>query len=200
MPPIDIDPDDARDAAVRELSDPAYRAAEPSLLDQIFTRIGRWFVNLLTALGGGEGSVGLLVLILVGIAVVAVVRYRVGRFGRTASAGRPVFPAGRTSDAGHYRGAAEDAEARGDLAAAVRERFRAIVRELEQRGVLDERSGRTADECAAHAGERLPNRAHALRAAATVFDDVVYGGRDATGAACRALTQLDDDLRTVAAR
>lgn len=200
MPPIEIDPNDARDAAARELADPAYRAAEPSVLDRVFTWIGQRFVDLLSAAGGGSGVVGLFVLVGLGVAVYALIRYRIGRLGRTASAGRPVFPTGRSRSAQDHRRAADEARARGDLAAAVRERFRAIVRELEERRVLDERSGRTADECAAQAGQRLPDRAAGLRAAATVFDDVVYGGRDATEANYGDLSALDDGLRTVAAR
>jgi hypothetical protein len=193
--PVDIDPDDARAAAAKELSDPAYRAAEPSFMDDVFTRIGRWFADVLSALGGGSGSVGLLVLLVLAIAVFAVIRLRVGRLGRARRAGGLVFPAGATHSAQDYRRAAESAAARGDFAVAVRERFRAIVRELEVRGVLDERSGRTVDECAAQAGQRLPDRAADLRAAATVFDDVVYGGRTATEAAYRDLAALDAGIQ-----
>jgi hypothetical protein len=194
--PVDIDPDDARAAAVRELSDPAYRAAEPSALDELFARIGRWFVTALSALGGGTGvGGGLLVLLVLGIAVFAVVRVRVGRLARTRHAARPVFPAGGTVSAQDYRAAADDAAARGEFGAAVRDRFRAVVRELEARGVLDERSGRTVDECAARAGQRLPDHAAGLSAAAAVFDDVVYGGRTATEAAYRRLVALDAGIQ-----
>jgi hypothetical protein len=198
MVPIEIDPDAAREAAANELADPAYQAAEPSLLDRFFAWLGRWFADLLSTLGGGSGSIGLLVLVLLGIVVFVVIRARVGRVARTTR--KPVFHDGSTQTAVDYRKAAEDARMRGDLNTAVRERFRAIVRELEVRGVLDERSGRTVDECAAQAGRRLPDRAGELRAAATVFDDVVYGGRDATEAAYLDLTTLDDGIRTVAAR
>jgi hypothetical protein len=198
MVPIEVDPDAAREAAANELADPAYQAAEPSLLDRFLTWLGRWFADLLSTLGGGSGPVGLLVLVLLGVVGYAVIRARVGRIARAAR--KTVFRRGSTRTAEDYRKAAEYAHARGDLNAAVRERFRAIVRELEVRGVLDERRGRTVDECAAQAGQRLPDHAGELRAAATVFDDVVYGGRDATEAAYRDLATLDTGLRTVAAR
>lgn len=199
MVPIEVDPDAAREAAADELADPAYQAAEPSFVDRVLTWIGRRLADLLSFLGAGSGSLGLLVLIGLAIVGYLVIRTRVGRIARRHRK-KTVFAANTTRDAGDHRTAAERAAALGDLTTAVRERFRAVVRELETRGVLDERSGRTADECAALAAERLPDRAGELRAAATVFDDVVYGGRTATDADYRGLTVLDERIRTVAAR
>ncbi|CAM3632146.1 DUF4129 domain-containing protein [Kibdelosporangium persicum] len=188
--PVEIGRDAARDAAVRELSDPAYRDAEPSTL----TRVLRWLLDLLDRLLGGAASlipggfVGLLVLIALVVAVIVVIRLRVGKLARTA---RTAVFAGRRLTAADHRRAAEAAEAKGDLAEAVRERFRAIARGLEERGVLDERSGRTVDEVARAAGAELPDHANALRSAAQLFDDVWYGGREATVDEYRRLSDLD---------
>ena len=75
--------------------------------------------------------------------------------------------------------AAADAHAaRGEWADAVRERLRAVVRSLEERAVLDERPGRTADEAAAEAGTALPTCADDLRRSARLFDDI-WGARNA---------------------
>jgi hypothetical protein len=186
--PIEIDPDAARDAAARELADPAYQNAEPSLVERIFDRIGRFLADLLSGVGGSVSG-GLLVLLIL-LSVVIVVRLRAGRLARNARGDRSVF-AGATRSADDHRRAAGEAYERGDLAGAVRERFRAIVRELERRGVLDERSGRTVDEIAAQAGERLPHNKTDLRGAATIFDDVVYGDRRPTEADYHELTTLD---------
>ncbi|MFC0113424.1 DUF4129 domain-containing protein [Kibdelosporangium aridum] len=188
--PVDIGRDAARDAAVRELSDPAYQDAEPSL----FVRFLNWLVDRFMALLEGAASVvpggiaGLVVLLALIVAVIVIIRLRVGKLARTASAS--VFT-GRKLTAADHRRAAEAAEAQGDLAEAVRERFRAIVRGLEERGVLDERSGRTVDEVAHAAGARLPDYANALRAAARLFDDVWYGGRETTVDEYRRLVDLD---------
>lgn len=189
MIPIEIDPDDAREAAARELADPAYQAAEPSLAGRILGWLGRVLAELFS---GGPVSGGLLVVLLLLAVVFLVVRLRVGPLTRNRRAARPVFDR-RMATVDHRR-AADLAYARGELADAVRERFRAIVRELETRGVLDERSARTVDEIAAQAGERLPDHRNDLRAAATLFDDVVYGGRPPTDAAYRDLTDLDTRL------
>jgi hypothetical protein len=79
----------------------------------------------------------------------------------------------------------------GQFAEAVREWMRAIVRELETRGVLEPRPGRTADEVAREAGAAVPAVAADLRTAATVFDEVWYGGRPATAQAEAVLRQAD---------
>jgi hypothetical protein len=67
---------------------------------------------------------------------------------------------------------------------------------MEERGVLESRPGRTADEAAAEGGAALPECAAGLRSAAQVFDDVWYGGRPATPAHDQALRELDDALRS----
>ena len=79
-------------------------------------------------------------------------------------------------------------------AEAIRERLRAIARELEHRGVLDPRPGRTADELCGEAGLRLPVLAGDLRAATSIFDEVWYGGRTATADDEAQLRALDERL------
>jgi hypothetical protein len=197
--PVDIDPDAAREAAARELADPVYQQAEPSIVEQMFAWLGARLVDLLTV-ATSSASGGLLVLVILGVVVFAVVRWRVGRLTRSRPTSRAVFPAGRRRDAGEYREAAEQARAQGDLAGAVRERFRAIVRELEDRGILDERSGRTVDEIAVRAAEALPAQAGELAASAGLFDDVVYGGHPATEAGYHRLAALDTELQAVVTR
>ena len=192
MIPVEVDPDTAREAAARELADPAYRAAEPSLASRVLDWLGRRIADLLSGLGGPVPG-GLVVVVVLALAVFAVVRVRVGRLTGHRRGDRPVFD--RVHTTADHRRAAELAYERGDLTDAVRERFRAIVRELEAKGVLDQRHGRTVDEIAARAGERLPDHRHDLRRAATLFDDVVYGGRRPTDAAYRDLADLDDRLR-----
>lgn len=191
--PVDVDPDAAREAAASELADPAYQAAEPSWLGQAMEKIGSFFGDVLSAVGGvGPGA--LVALVILAVVVVVAVRLRVGGLTRSRRTARPVFESSDRS-ADDHRQAAELARAQGDLAGAVRERFRALVRELASRGVLDDRSGWTVDEIAALAGQRVPNHAGELRAAATLFDDVVYGGHPATEAGYRDLAELDTAIQ-----
>jgi Domain of unknown function (DUF4129) len=194
--PVDVGRDEAREAAQRELADPVYRAAEPSFVDRVLG----WILRRLSELVGAAASIvpggpfGLIVLALVAVLIVVIVRLRTGPIARTRRAGAAVFE-GRRRSADDHRRAADAAASRGDLAEAVRERFRAIVRELEQRGVLDEVSGRTVDEIAARAGAALPDSAGELSGAARLFDDVVYGGRPATVDGYARLVALDDRVR-----
>ncbi len=177
--PVEPDRDEARRAARAELSDPVYREAEPSLVrrvtDWIGARLGELASALTDATPGGIAGVVLALVLLV--ALVAAVRARVGPTtrarGRRATG---VFgPEVRTAD--QHRDAARRAAGEGGYDTAVREYVRAVVRGLEETGVLDPRPGRTAHEAAREAGARLPTLAGDLRAAAVLFDEVHYGGR-----------------------
>jgi uncharacterized membrane protein len=190
--PVEIGRDDARRAASAELADPGYRAAEPSLVDKVLTWIGERIADLLSGVSNSVpgGIFGVVVLLVVVIVLVVVIRLKAGKLGRAARRQHQVFE-GRARSADEYRRSAEAAAARGDFDEAVRERFRAVVRALEQRALLDERSGRTADEAAADAGGLLPGCADELRHAAGEFDDVHYGGRAASPEAYQRLVDLD---------
>jgi hypothetical protein len=91
--------------------------------------------------------------------------------------------------------------AQGRYAEAIRERLRAMVRLLVERGVIEDRPGWTVTELSAAAGLALPAVAPPLREAATVFSDVWYAQRPATAdldARMRALAQqLQLDRRPV---
>jgi hypothetical protein len=192
--PVDLGRDEAREAAVRELSDPAYVSDDPNPLERavnwVLTRLGELFAGA----GGMSGITAFTVVVAVVVLIVIIFRLRVGRTGRALRSGDKVF--GTTvMTAAEHRAAAEKAAAAGDFAEAVRERFRAVVRELEHRGVLDARAGRTVDEVAFEAGRALPVLAGDLRAAAVQFDDVWYGGRPATAEGYQRLVSVDGRVR-----
>ncbi|MFI6094016.1 DUF4129 domain-containing protein [Lentzea sp. NPDC051213] len=192
--PVDLDRDEAREAAVRELSDPAYVSDDPNPLERAL----EWVLNRLGELFAGAGGVSGITAITIIVAVVVlgviIFRLRTGRTGRALRSGATVF-GDSIMTADEHRAAADRAAAAGDLAEAVRERFRALVRELEQRGVLDARAGRTVDEVAFEAGKALPALAGDLRGAAVQFDDVWYGGRPATPQGYQELVSVDDRVR-----
>ncbi len=102
---------------------------------------------------------------------------------------------GSRRSAAEYRADADDAAARGDWSAAVVERYRAVVAGMEERGVLDPRPGRTADEAAAAGGSILPGVAGDLATGSRVFDGVRYGGRAATSADDADMRRLDEAVR-----
>lgn len=192
--PVDLGRDEAREAAARELSDPAYVSDDPNplerALDWVLDRLG----ELLAGAAGMNGITAITIIVVVVVIIVIVIRLKAGRTARSGRArGGEVFDAVLT--AAEHRAAADRAAAAGNLGEAVRERFRAVVRELEQRGVLDPRAGRTVDEVAVEAGRALPVLADDLRGAAVQFDDVWYGGRPATEQGYRRLVSVDDRVR-----
>jgi hypothetical protein len=196
-PPLDPTREQARDLALRELSDPAYARARPGLVERAVT----WVFDRVNDLGIRSSDLtspaaGVALLVLVAVVVLTVVLLRTGRLrgpGR-AGPGRAVF-AEQVRTAAEYRLLADQAAEAGRWAAAVQERYRAVVRALEERVVLDERPGRTAHEAAAEAGDRLPAVAVALVDAAKTFDDVVYGERVAVRGDDQDLRALDDAVQ-----
>lgn len=184
--------DGARADARRELLRPRYQEARPPLVVRALRRVLEALDDLLAAasgLPGGRGGVLLLVLLLVGVVVVVLVR--LGPLQRGGVRGRAVDAGVRLTPGGH-REAAERAAADGRWADAVRERLRAVVRELEGRGVLDPRPGRTAGEVARDGGAAVPALAADLARAAVVFDEVWYGGRTADAASYAVLVEVDE--------
>ena len=195
--PGDITRDGARDAAVRELSDERYRVGEPSLID----RAVQWLLReLAEGIGNVAGIVpgGLPSLLVVTVAIVGLVvamRLGLGPMGlRDALTDRRRDARGRSAN--DYRAEAEALAAKGDFKEAVRARFRAIIRELEQRAVLDPRAGRTAGEIAREGGAAVPAVAGDLRTVAATFDVVWYGRRAATRADYDTVKDADERIRS----
>jgi hypothetical protein len=91
---------------------------------------------------------------------------------------------------------AEQAAAHGDWQEAIRERFRAVIAVLDERGLLRERRDRTADEAARDAGEILPEHAAALAQAALAFDEVEYGEYLGSAEGYRVISAVDDAVST----
>jgi hypothetical protein len=99
-----------------------------------------------------------------------------------------------------HREAAARLAGSGDYAAAICERVRAIAAELDERGVLAPRIGRTADEFAAEAGRALPPHAADLLGAARLFDEVRYGRRPGNRPGYERVTELDTRIAASAVR
>ena len=189
--------DEARQAAERELSKGVYRQNEPGPVERAVEAVLDWISRLLdrAAAATPGGAAGLLVLVLVIVGIAVLVIWRTGPVRRGARVAAPPVELSGPLDAAEHRRRADGYAAAGRFAEAVRERMRAIVRELETRGVLEPRPGRTADEVAREAGTAVPAVAADLRTAATVFDEVWYGGRPATAQADALLRQADQRVQ-----
>jgi hypothetical protein len=195
--PVVPDAEEARGWLERELADPVYHE-RPSILQQILDWLGRLFEG---ADGVPLGNLGTLLVVLTLLAVVVVVAFLVTgpvRRSRRVAGPRAVLADDDRRTAAELRASADAAAGRGDWAAAVADRFRAVVRSLEERTVLDEQPGRTAHEAVEAAGLRLPAHAADLHAAGRLFDDVVYGDRVPGAGDDATLRELDG--RVAAAR
>ena len=194
-PPLTTPRDPAREAARRELSKSRYHEDDPGWFQRALDAFWDWVEDLFdsasTATPGG--TLGLVVVILVVLAVIGVLWWRLGTPRREPTSSAALFD-DRPRSAAEHRSAAEAHAAQGHWNRAVQERMRASVRALEERALLDVRPGRTADEAAADAGRSLPAHTDRLRAAARAFDDVTYGGRTASQQTYQHLAALDRDL------
>lgn len=189
--------DEAGRAAERELSKGIYHQNEPGPVTRAFDAVIDWIDKFLDRLASAApgGSLGPLVLLAIVLVVAVIVLWRTGPIRRGARTRPPRVELSGDVGAGEHRRRADAHAAAGRFAEAVRERMRAIVRELEARGVLDPRPGRTADEVALEAGAAVPAIAGDLRAAAGVFDEIWYGGRPATARSDALMRQADDRVR-----
>ncbi len=205
--PILIGRDEARRRAEQELAKAKYGSAAPDWLTRALDRasaLAERFIELLARLAGGPDGAGTGInwgfLIAVGLVLAAlvIVVWRIGlpRWRRRSAAG--AVEADPTVQPTDYRARAESLAVAGDWRGAVRDRFRALVRELETRTVLDVRPARTALETAVGAGRHLPELADRLWAGAEEFNTVVYGDRTADEAAYRRMVALDDDVTAAA--
>jgi hypothetical protein len=182
---------DAQRAAREELSRVRYHRDDPSIVDRVLNWVGDRLSHLVD--GSVSGSALLLVVILlVGVITFAIIRAgRPRRTARTAGSADPLSPLGNVD----HRRLAEQLTREGKRAEALREWLRAAITDIEQRGILEPRPGRTGNEIAREAGAVLPSAAAALIAATTAFDQVWFGERPAVDADVAAGQQAADAVR-----
>ncbi|GAA0573627.1 DUF4129 domain-containing protein [Actinomadura livida] len=200
---LPLDPvgrEEAREMARRELDKQIYQRDRPSWLERVWQSFSEWLQDLLSrspgpeTQGSGGGWVSIIVIVLVVALAIALVFWLM-RGRRNPRSRRDALLDDEPSTALDHRDAAERHAAAGQWAEAIRERLRAMARDLEERAVLAARPGRTADELAAEAGEALPELAGDLRAAVLIFDDVWYGDRPGTAEGYARVKDVDERLR-----
>ncbi len=172
--PATPDADQARRAAEEELAKPAYHHAA-----SVWQRIWQWLSQHLDPRDAVPGAPAWLSTLLVVMLVAALLMALVALITRVTWARRatrpdaPLFEDDR--DAAALTRAADAAAVRGDWATAVVERFRAVVRSLDERGAIEDYPGMTAHEAARLAARPLGELAAQMNQAAGLFDAVRYG-------------------------
>lgn len=182
---VEVDRDAAREAALRELSDPRYAADDPTLLERAarwaFTSLSDLIDDLVRVVPGGAWGVVIAValgaVIVVGLIIAG---RRVLRERQAIKTARPLFADAATLGAAEHRSLAMKAQQDGQWDEAVRAWLRAMIRDLEERRLLAPRPGRTADEAAREAAAIAPSDRDSLALAASLFDAVTFGSSHAT--------------------
>ena len=174
--PATPDADEARQAANKELSRPIYRNS-PDLWDRFWEWIKEHF-NTGSMVPGVPSWVSTAIVIVVGAVVIALLILLLTRISserRVTTPSLSVLIDDRDADA--LTRAADEAAERADFATAVVERFRAIIRSLDERGIIDEYPGMTALEAATLTHQALGDHqvVPPLYGAAHLFDAVLYG-------------------------
>jgi hypothetical protein len=189
--------DEARSELARELARPEYAQAVPNPLLQFLRDAWTALMDWLAGLDSLQPNLGSLVVLLflaaLAAAAVLLVRPRVRRRAAPAAADVGLVE-GMTSDS--YRRLAADAADAGDWSAGCVHRFRALVRQAEERTLLDAQPGRTAFEVAGRLEAAFPGEAGELRRAATLFNEVLYGHHSASADDCVRVGELDARLAT----
>jgi hypothetical protein len=200
--PVDPDAEEARRWLLRELAKPEYEAAKPTWFDRLSAAVRDWFASL--QIGGLEGPplVGFLVVLAVVLAVVLVAFLVFGlpRLRRRSAVTGDLFGTNDARSAAELRAAANQLAAAGDFAAATAEMFRAIARGLAERVIVDTAPGTTAHGFAERAAGEFPAFGERLREAADAFDEVRYLGRSGNEDSYRAVSSLEEQLRSATPR
>lgn len=195
-PALDPSADEARQWALEELSKAVYSQG-PSLVQRLLNWLSDLWERLMMT--GPAGAVLLPVLILAVVAVIIGIGIALGgpvRRRRLQRRGGSVEVFDEDArEAEILRRSADAAAVEGDYALAVLERFRALVRALEERAVLTDRQGRTAHEAAEEAGTRFPDQATGLRSAGELFDAVYYGSAQPGRSEDAWLRELDHHIQ-----
>ncbi|SFR99388.1 protein of unknown function [Microbacterium sp. cf046] len=195
VPPLTPDGDEARRWAERELSDPAYAAAEPTPLDRIAQAIAEFFESLFgTQLSGDWGPwFGVIAAVVVVLVIVAAfLVWGVPRTTGRARAATALFGRDEQRSAAGLRRDAASHASKGEWDAAIVLRFRALARGLVERGAVDTPPGATVHAFARAAARAFPASADELETAAEAFDDVRYLRRPGTEELYRRIAAVDD--------
>lgn len=195
--PVDPSAAEAQRWAQEELARAIYQR-EPSLWDRFL----RWLLETLADLlagvpAGGPPVIPVLVVLALFVAVALVFAWH-GRLQRTRRTARSAALFDDARSSAQLRADSEAAARRGDLVSAVLDRYRAVVRALDERALLEDRPGLTAREAALAAAALMPPLAGAWAEAAGTFDAVCYGHLTATPADLDTMRALDEDVELAA--
>ncbi len=168
--------DQVRDAIGEVLARPEYQRPSPGFVQRLRDAVVDLLERFLTTLlEGGRGTVVAWTILAVAIVAAVLVALRFAR-GVTRDPGRGVATTAiPRRGAADWRADAEAAERAGQWRQALRCRYRALVAELADRGLVEEVAGRTAGEYRAEVAGTAPAVAGPFAGATELFERAWYG-------------------------
>ncbi|AUI53073.1 hypothetical protein AC20117_00305 [Arthrobacter crystallopoietes] len=195
VPPVTPGEDEARELLIRELAKEPYQEAKPGLLERMLTAVSDWFTDLIESLEGVSPNLGTALIVLAAVLVIGAAIWLVRpRLNARKRAAAEVFDDAVQLTAAEHRRRAAAAAANQEWNTAVAEEFRALVRAMEERVILQPQPGQTADEAAASIAPAFPGHAAEVRRSAALFDGVRYGNLPASEQDYNAVLALDKAL------
>lgn len=203
--PVGLGRDEGRRRAAEELAKAKYGGrsdAWEAFLERVIRVVERLvdlYLRLTNAQQPGHGvNWGFVIAVLVLLAALVLVVWKVGLPRWRVRTLEGALDLDASIPAADYRSLAETSAQRGDWQAAVRDRFRGLVRELETRTVLEVRPARTAWEAAYTAVRVLPAAERDLFTGADLFNRVVYGEQRADATDYARMVAVDDAVMLAA--
>jgi len=193
-PPVIPGAGEARRWAAEELSKQEYRDAAPSWLDSLWRNFLDWLQSLDGSAGDAAPVPSAVIAFVVAAIIAAAIILARPRLNARVRQAKDVFERETALAAADYRRRAEAAAAGGKWGDAVVDRFRAVVRRAEDRGVLDTQPGRTADEAARALSVPFSSESVRLSRAAATFDGIRYGNGVAGSRDYQEMVELDTVL------
>ncbi|WP_114855568.1 DUF4129 domain-containing protein [Brachybacterium sp. YJGR34] len=189
--PPPVDPDEARRRIHEELSKAEYDDS-PGFIDWLLGTIESWLLEIVDGIDGSSAAqAGIAVamgVVLVVAAVLVLRRTGLIRRGHTLAVAAELDAQPVLSGA-ELRASAGEAVSAGRTDDGIVLALRALVRDLEERTLLDVTAGMTAHEAADRAARPYPELRGRLERGADAFDTAAYSHRTATA------KQADDLLR-----
>jgi hypothetical protein len=172
-----------------------------SLMERIVSWIGDLFSKVTFGLGGGPGSLGNLVALVITAGIVVLLVLIVRSFLSRTRLPKPTVGDELTieleegRDASDWRSDAERFEAAGQWREAMRARYRELVRLLIDDGVLADLPGRTTGEYRGEFVRARPAHADSFIELTELFEAVWYGGVETDAPDNQRFRQLADASR-----
>jgi hypothetical protein len=198
-PPLQ-DPDEARSRILEELSKAEYDDS-PGFVAWLLTTLENWLLEVLDGIDGdsaAQAGIAALVALVLAAAVFLVLR-RTGWIRRSHSLSVTAqLDADPVLSAVELRRAAREANAAGRSDDGTVLALRALVRDLEERTLLDVAAGMTAHEAALRAATSFPELRGRLQRGADAFDTAAYSHRPATAKQAEDLLRLAEYIAETA--